>query len=125
MPSNNLLGAIAIALVLLRRICGRAAAAVFLTVILSGCAGQESGPRLREIERFSEMSDDEIDEAKASCYLIATTDYNCADLIPASHGMSVQDWRELHAKTKICRQNQSVSYNQCLRGKGVRYAEFE
>ena len=124
MPSNNLLGAIAIAFVLLRRICGRAAAAVLLTVILSGCAGQESGPRLREIERFSELSDEEIDKAKGDCHAIATTDYNCADLIPASHDMSVQDWQDLNAKTKICRKSQRASYNACLRGKGVRYSEF-
>ena len=105
----------------------RPLAAVLLVAALagSGCAQNESGPRLREIERFSEMSDDEIDKAKEQCYLIATTDYNCADLIPPEHGMSTQEWKELHANTKLCRKNQNLSFNQCLRGKGVRYSEFE
>ena len=100
------------------------AVALLVAVFASGCAGNEPGPRLREIERFSEMSDDEIDKAKADCYAIATTDYNCADLIQPNHGMDVQEWKELNAKTKICRQNQTLSFNACLRGKGVRYAEF-
>ena len=104
----------------------RLLATVLLVAILvtSGCAQNEPGPRLREIERFSEMSDEEIDKAKEACYLIATTDYNCADLIPPAHGMEVREWKELNAKTKICRQNQTLSFNACLRGKGVRYAEF-
>ena len=104
----------------------RPLAAVLLVAALaaSGCAQNEPGPRLREIERFSEMSDEEIDQAKADCYAIATTDYNCSDLIPPTHGMEVREWKELNAKTKICRQNQTLSFNACLRGKGVRYAEF-
>ena len=108
------------------KIPARPLAAVLLAAALaaSGCAQNEPGPRLREIERFSEMSDDEIDQAKADCYAIATTDYNCSDLIPPTHGMEVREWKELNAKTKICRQNQTLSFNACLRGKGVRYAEF-
>ena len=102
------------------------AAVIFSTVLLAGgCAQNEPGPRLRQIERFSEMSDDEIDRAKADCYAISTTDYNCADLIPPAHGMSAQEWKELNAKTKICRQSQELSFSACLRGKGVRYAEFD
>ena len=97
--------------------------AVFAAIGLSACADQ-SGPRLREIERFSKMYDDEIDAAKESCHLIATTDYNCADLIPAEHGMTTAEWYELHRQTKICRRNQALSFNHCLRGKGVRYSEF-
>ena len=90
----------------------------------SGCA-DKAGPRLREIERFSNMSDEEIDAAKEACYLISTTDYNCADLIPAAHGMSTEEWESLTAQTKICRRNQALSFNHCLRGKGIRYSEFE
>ena len=100
------------------------AAILLVTALASGCGGTEPGPRLREIERFSEMSDEEIDKAKENCYAIATTDYNCADLIQPNHGMDVREWKELNAKTKICRQNQTLSFNACLRGKGVRYAEF-
>ena len=100
------------------------AAVLVAALVLAGCASSEPGPRLREIERFSEMSDADIDKAKADCYAIATTDYNCADLIPPTHGMDVREWKELNAKTKICRQNQTTSFNACLRGKGVRYAEF-
>jgi hypothetical protein len=99
--------------------------ALFLAVavLISGCSS-DPGPRMREIERFSELSDEEIDKAKADCHLIATTDYNCADLIPAAHGMSVQEWEDLSAKTKLCRKSQRASYNACLRGRGVRYSEF-
>ena len=92
-------------------------------VLVSGCGG-ESGPRIREVERFSEMSDEEIDKAKHECYVIATTDYNCSNLIPPEQGMDTNEWRELSEKTKICRQNQGRSFNQCLRGRGVRYSEF-
>jgi hypothetical protein len=102
-----------------------AAAILIAVTALTAACSPKPGPRLREIERFSEMSDEEIDKAKSDCYLIATTDYNCADLIPARHGMSTQEWKELNTQTKICRQNQALSYNQCLRGKGVRYSEFE
>ena len=102
----------------------RPLAALVATLALAGCATSEPGPRLREIERFSEMSDAEIDRAKSDCYAIATTDYNCSDLIPPTHGMSAQEWKELNAKTKLCRQSQSLSFNACLRGKGVRYSEF-
>ncbi len=100
------------------------AAILAVFVFAAGCA-DKPGPRLREIERFSDMSDDEIDAAKESCYLISTTDYNCANLVPAEHGMSTEDWEALHAQTKICRKNQRLSYDHCLRGKGVRYSEFE
>ena len=95
-----------------------------LAFALGGCANTP-GPKLREIERFSNMSDEEIDAAKESCYLISTTDYNCADLIPAAHGMSTEEWESLTAQTKICRKNQALSFNHCLRGKGIRYSEFE
>ena len=44
---------------------------------LAACS-DKPGPRLREIERFSEMTDEEIDAAKEACYKISTTDYNCA-----------------------------------------------
>ena len=100
------------------------AAVLFITALAFGCTQNEPGPRLREIERFSEMSDEEIDKAKGDCYAIATTDYNCADLIQPNHGMDVREWKELNAKIKIYRQNQTLSFNACLRGKGVRYAEF-
>ena len=92
-------------------------------VLASGCA-EKPGPRIREVERFSEMSDEEIDKAKHECYVIATTDYNCSNLIPPEQGMDSNEWRELSEKTKICRQNQSRSFDQCLRGRGVRYSEF-
>ena len=92
-------------------------------VFVSGC-GEKPGPRIREVERFSEMSDGEIDKAKHECYVIATTDYNCSTLIPPEQGMNTDEWRELSEKTKICRQNQSRSFDQCLRGRGVRYSEF-
>ena len=91
---------------------------------LAACADQ-TGPRLREIERFSEMSDEEIEKAREACHLISTTDYNCADLIPAEHGMTTAEWSELHRQTRICRKNQALSFNHCLRGKGVRYSEFD
>ena len=92
-------------------------------VLVSGCGG-EPGMRIREVERFSEMSDEEIDKVKRECYVIATTDYNCSNLIPPEQGMDTNEWRELSEKTKICRQNQDRSFNQCLRGRGVRYSEF-
>ncbi|MGI9296307.1 MAG: hypothetical protein ACR2QC_00235 [Gammaproteobacteria bacterium] len=101
-------------------------AAVFAVLgflLVGGCA-EQSGARLREIERFSEMSDSEIDAAKEACYLISTTDYNCANLVPAEHGMTTEEWEALHSQTKICRKNQRLSYDHCLRGKGVRYSEF-
>ena len=103
----------------------RLLAAAFLAaaVLVAGCA-QDAGPRVREIERFSDMSDDEIDKAKHECYIIATTDYNCSGLIPPEQGMDTEEWRALSEKTKICRQNQSRSFDQCLRGRGVRYSEF-
>lgn len=94
-------------------------------VVVAGCADSNfTGSRLREIERFSEKTDEEIDAAKEACHLISTTDYNCADLIPAEHGMSTAEWNELHRQTKICRRNQALSFNHCLRGKGIRYSEF-
>ena len=90
---------------------------------LAGCA-DKSGPKLREIERVSEMSDDEIQAAREACHLIATSDYNCAELVNPSHGMSTEEWEVLTESTKICRRNQLLSFNHCLRGKGVRYSEF-
>ena len=90
---------------------------------LAACS-DKTGPRLREIERFSEMTDEEIDAAKEACYKISTTDYNCAELIPATPGMSTEDWKALAEQTKICRKSQALSFNTCLRGKGVRYSEF-
>ena len=110
---------------ILRGFAFRPLAAFFLAaaVLASGC-GEKPGPRIREIERFSEMSDEEIDQAKHECYVIATTDYNCSTLIPPEQGMDTNEWRDLSEKTKICRQNQSRSFDQCLRGRGVRYSEF-
>ena len=89
----------------------------------AGCA-DKSGPRLREIERVSEMTDEEIESAREACHLISTTDYNCAELVSAIPGMSTEEWKALHKQTKICRKNQLLSFNHCLRGKGVRYSEF-
>ena len=90
---------------------------------LAACS-DKPGPRLREIERFSEMTDEEIDAAKEACYKISTTDYNCAELVPPVPGMSTEEWKSLAEQTKICRKSQSLSFNACLRGKGVRYSEF-
>ena len=90
---------------------------------LTACP-DKSGLRLREIERVSEMTDEEVEQARSACHLIATADYNCAELIAPSHGMSTEEWEELTEKTKICRKNQQLSFNHCLRGKGVRYSEF-
>jgi hypothetical protein len=91
---------------------------------IAGCGGDPAGPRVREIERFSEMSDDEIDEAKEHCHVLATTDYNCAALIPPTQNMTKEEWEDLNTKTKLCRKSQLSSYHQCLRGKGVLYSEF-
>ena len=92
---------------------------------LSACADNAlPGPRLREIEQVSNLSDEDIKSAREVCHLISTTDYNCADLIPPEHGMSSDEWNALHGKTKICRRNQLSSFHHCLRGKGVRYSEF-
>lgn len=92
-------------------------------VAIGGCA-KESGPKLREIERVSKMSNDEIDAARSACHLIATSDYNCAELVAPAHGMTPEEWKVLTKSTKICRQNQLLSFHHCLRGKGVRYAEY-
>ena len=94
-----------------------------LAFALGGCADL-SGPKLREIERVSEMTDEEIEKARHDCHLIATTDYNCAELLTPTHEMSTEEWRVLTESTKICRKNQLLSFNHCLRGKGVRYAEY-
>ena len=104
----------------------RPLAAVLLVAALaaSGCAQNEPGPRLREIERFSEMTDDEIAQAREDCHAIATTDHNCASLNPATPGMSTQGWKEYNAREGMCRKAQELSFNACLRVKGVRYAEF-
>ena len=40
-----------------------------LVLGVSGCA-DKSGPKLREIERVSEMSDEEIAAAREACHLI-------------------------------------------------------
>ena len=90
---------------------------------LAAC-GDNVGLRMREIEQASNLSDDDIKAARNACHLISTTDYNCADLVPPEHDMSVREWDELHRKTRICRRNQLASFNHCLRGKGVRYSEF-
>ncbi|MGI9298363.1 MAG: hypothetical protein ACR2QC_10765 [Gammaproteobacteria bacterium] len=100
-----------------------ALAAISSALLMSGCA-DKPGPRLREIERVSKMTDEEIEEARRACHLVATADYNCAELIAPSHGMSADEWQDLTAKTKVCRKNQQLSFNHCLRGKGVRYSEF-
>ena len=99
-------------------------AAVCAAFLLSAGCADKSGPRLREIERVSKMTDEEIESAREACHLIATADYNCAELIAPSHGMSAEEWEDLTAKTKVCRKNQQLSFNHCLRGKGVRYSEF-
>ncbi len=101
-------------------ICAAGLAGILL---LAGCA-DKAGPRLREIERFSNMSDDEIDAAKEACYQISSRDYNCAELIPATPGMKTEEWEALAEQVRICRRSQALSFNACLRGKGVRYSEF-
>ena len=58
-------------------------AAIAAAASLSAC-GDKAGPRLREIERVSEMSDEEIETAREQCHLISTTDYNCAELVATS-----------------------------------------
>ena len=98
-------------------------AAIAAAFVLAGCAA-ESGPRLREIERVSEMSDEEIEAAREACHLISTTDYNCAELVHPSHGMTTEEWKTLTESTKECRKNQLLSFHHCLRGKGVRYSEY-
>ena len=100
-------------------------AGIFAAAVLavSGCA-DKSGPKLREIELVSEMSDDEISAAREACHLISTTDYNCSELVHPSHGMSTEEWKVLTESTKECRKNQLLSFHHCLRGKGVRYAEY-
>ena len=94
-------------------------------VLVASCADNYlPGPRLREIERVGNLSDDEIKAAREACHLISTTDYNCSDLVPPEHGMSSAEWQALHLQTKICRKNQLASFHHCLRGKGVRHSEF-
>ena len=94
-----------------------------LVLGVSGCA-DKSGPKLREIERVSEMSDEEIAAAREACHLISTTDYNCSELVNPIHGMTPDEWKILTESTKECRKNQLLSFHHCLRGKGVRYAEY-
>lgn len=98
-------------------------AAVSGAFFAAGCA-DKSGPRLREIERVSEMSDEEIEAAREACHLISTTDYNCAELVAPAHGMTPDEWKILTDATKECRKNQLLSFHHCLRGKGVRYSEY-
>ena len=98
-------------------------AAIAAAAGLSAC-GDKAGPRLREIERVSEMSDEEIEEARKQCHLISTTDYNCAELVQPRHGMTPDEWHVLTESTKECRKNQLLSFHHCLRGKGVRYSEY-
>ena len=98
--------------------------AILLVIIsLSGCA-DKSSPRLREVERITEMSDEEIIASREACHLISTTDYNCAELLAPTLGMSSEEWKSLTDSTKECRRNQMLSFQHCLRGKGVRYSEF-
>ena len=92
-------------------------------VTLTGCS-DKSSPRLREVERITEMSDEEIVAAREACHLISTTDYNCAELLAPTLGMSSEEWKSLTDSTKECRRNQMLSFQHCLRGKGVRYSEF-
>ncbi|MBE8157980.1 MAG: hypothetical protein HAW59_01080, partial [Betaproteobacteria bacterium] len=68
--------------------------AAVLGAVLSGCA-DKSGPKLREIERVSEMSDEEIEAAREACHLFSTADYNCAELVQPTHGMTPEEWRIL------------------------------
>ena len=98
-------------------------AMIIVTAGLSACA-DKSGPRLREIERVSNMSDDEIEEAREQCHLVSTTDYNCSELVTPRHGMTTEEWQTLTESTKECRKNQLLSFHHCLRGKGVRYSEY-
>ena len=56
--------------------------------------------------------------------LLLSAFYNCAELIPPTVGMSTEEWKALGEQTRICRKNQTLSFNTCLRGKGVRYSEF-
>ncbi|MGI9306093.1 MAG: hypothetical protein ACR2P5_02190 [Gammaproteobacteria bacterium] len=106
---------------ILRGIFAVFAAAAFVAV--GGCA-KEPGPKLREIERVSEMSDEEIAAAREACHLISTSDYNCSELVNPVHGMTPEEWKILTESTKECRKNQLFSFHHCLRGKGVRYSEF-
>ena len=90
---------------------------------LAACS-DKPGARLREIERVSEMSDEEIEVAREQCHLISTADYNCAELVQPRHGMTPDEWQTLTESTKACRNNQLLSFQHCLRGKGVRYSEY-
>lgn len=67
----------------------------------------------------SAMSDEEIAAVREECHRISTTDYNCAELVEPSHGMTSEEWRVLTESTIECRKNQSLSFENCLRGKGV------
>ena len=104
-----------------KRILTGIVAAAALAV--AGC-GEKPGPKLREIERVQEMSDDEIKAAREQCHLISTTDYNCSELVHPGHGMTPEEWKTLTEATKECRKNQLLSFHHCLRGKGVRYSEY-
>ena len=97
-------------------------ALILTAAILVGCTAKQS--RLREIERVSDLSDSQVQEAKDTCWTIATADYNCAELLPPRIGMSSDEWYDLDKSTSVCRDNQMLSYANCLRGKGVRYSEY-
>ena len=98
-------------------------ALVAALLILTGC-GEKVAPKLREVERVQEMSDDEIQAAREQCHIISTSDYNCSELVHPQHGMTTEEWKVLTESTKECRKNQLLSFHHCLRGKGVRYAEY-
>ncbi|MGI9338180.1 MAG: hypothetical protein ACR2P4_06710 [Gammaproteobacteria bacterium] len=99
--------------------------AVFAAVLIAGgCAEKAATPKLREVERVNKMTDDEISAAREQCHIIATADYNCSELVHPGHGMTPEEWQVLTESTKECRKNQVLSFQHCLRGKGVIYAEY-
>lgn len=100
-------------------------ALVAAALIVSGCANNAlPGPRLRAIQQASDLSNDDIKAARDACHLIAASDYNCSGLVPPEYGMSEEEWKSLHNKTRICRRNQMASFRHCMQGKGVHYSEF-
>ncbi|MGI9337103.1 MAG: hypothetical protein ACR2P4_01150 [Gammaproteobacteria bacterium] len=101
------------------------ALAVAAALLIMGGCGEKPGPKLREVERVNKMSDDEIRAAREQCHIIATSDYNCSELVHPAHGMTPEEWKVLTESTKECRKNQILSFQHCLRGKGVIYAEYD
>ena len=100
------------------------ALAVVAALLMMTSCGDKPGPKLREIERVQDMSDDEIQAAREQCHIISTSDYNCSELVHPQHGMTPEEWQVLTESTKACRKNQVLSFQHCLRGKGVIYAEY-